>query len=322
MSDQASLSDELEQEGAAFDARIRERMEHGHIPDLRRAAPSDWFHNNVWRRPVFVNLLNQRVVTFCIDHLEKGSRVLEVGCGPGHMALELARNGFRVTGLDVARDTLEVARNLARENTYRDDWGSLDYVRADFLDWMPNSREQFDAICYFGALHHFPDVAKALDHTLTMLRPNGRLVAYEPARDWWRDRDAAVMVLVRMLLAGAGAWYQDLELPASRADFDALISAALAEIREARVAGEDVQSPRDNSTYGTEMLAALRERFDQLGFAPDTVMFDRVAGGIRLEPEERAESVARALQVFELYAIEADLMKPAGFMFAGQRRSA
>jgi 2-polyprenyl-3-methyl-5-hydroxy-6-metoxy-1,4-benzoquinol methylase len=320
--DEARLSDELEREGAAFDARIRERMEHGHIPDLRRVTPSDWFHNNVWRRPLFVNLLNQRVVTFCVAHLEKESRVLEVGCGPGHMALELARHGFRVTGLDVARDTLEVARNLAKENPYRDSWGSLDYVRADFLEWQPHSHESFDAICYFGALHHFPDAAKALDHTLTLLRPNGRLVAYEPARDWWRNKDAAIMALVRLVLAGAGGWYQDLALPASRAELDARISMTLAEIREARVAGEDVQSPRDNSTYGTEMLAALRERFDELGFAPDTVMFDRVAGGMRLRTDEEAESLARTLQVFELYAIETGLMQPAGFMFAGQRRSA
>jgi 2-polyprenyl-3-methyl-5-hydroxy-6-metoxy-1,4-benzoquinol methylase len=319
LSDPTRLSDVLEQEGAAFDVRLKERMEHGHIPDLRRAVPTDWFNNNVWRRPVFVNMLNQRVIGFCISHLEPGSRVLEVGCGPGHMSLELARNGFRVTGLDVARETLEVARKLAAENTHRDSWGSVDYVRADFLTWQTEPK-QFDAVVYFGALHHFPDVPETLDRTLELLKPNGRIVTYEPARDWWLDSDAALLVLTRLLLSGAGAWYQDLPQPTSRADLDVLIATVLAEIRSAHPPGEAAQSPRDNSAYGTEMLAAIRERFDELGFAPATVLFDRVAGGMRLESEERAAAIARALEVFELYAIETGLMRAAGFMFAGRAK--
>jgi len=320
LTDQAKLSEELEQEGAAFDTRIRERMAHGHVPDLRRATPTDWFNNNVWRRPLFVNMLNQRVISFCVSNLEPGSRVLEVGCGPGHMSLELARNGCRVTGLDVAGETLEVARKLAEENTYRDSWGGVDYVRADFLDWHPDSSERFDAICFFGALHHFPDVEQVLDRALELIGRNGRMVAYEPARDWWLDTDASLMILVRLLLSGAGAWYQDLPQLTSREDLDTMIAATLAEIRNAHPAGEPAQSPRDNSAYGTEMLAAIRERFDEIGYAPATVMFDRVVGGIRLEPDEPVDRLAHTLEVFELHAIETGLMHAAGFMFAGRAR--
>lgn len=320
MTDPAKLSDELEQEGAAFDTRIRERMAHGHIPDLRRAAPTDWFNNNVWRRPLFVNMLNQRVISFCVTNLEAGSRVLEVGCGPGHMSLELARNGFHVTGLDVAGETLDVARKLAEENPYRQSWGGVDYVRADFLDWRPGSGEAFDAICFFGALHHFPDAGQVLDRTLELLQRNGRMIAYEPARDWWLDTDASLLILVRLLLSGTGAWYQDLPQLTSADDLDRMIEATLAEIRNAHPAGEPAQSPRDNSAYGTEMLAAIRERFDEIGFAPATVMFDRVVGGIRLQPEESVARLAHTLELFELRAIEAGLMRPAGFMFAGRAR--
>jgi 2-polyprenyl-3-methyl-5-hydroxy-6-metoxy-1,4-benzoquinol methylase len=44
-----------------------------------------------------------------------GARVLEVGCGPGHLSTRLGRHGFDVTGLDL--DPAMIAR--ARANTDR-----------------------------------------------------------------------------------------------------------------------------------------------------------------------------------------------------------
>jgi SAM-dependent methyltransferase len=42
--------------------------------------------------------------------LPSGARVLDAGCGTGRYAVELARRGFRVTGLDASHDLLAVAR--------------------------------------------------------------------------------------------------------------------------------------------------------------------------------------------------------------------
>lgn len=278
----------------------------------------DWFQNNVWRRPYLVRLLNMRVIDFCVEHLEpRGGRILDVGCGPGFMSLELARNGFHVTGIDVAADALELGRQLARENTYTESWGGVEYQREDFLAW-PGGDRRFDGVCFFGALHHFPDPAAALDHTVELLRPGGVVIAYEPARDWWTESDATLMALLRTVLSAAGAWHQDIELPSDRDGVTDLVARTFAEVREARVAGEDVQSPRDNSAYGTEMLAELRSRFDETGFAYDTLLFDRMGGGLRLESEAQAEALAKALQAFELYALEVGLLHPGGFMFAGR----
>jgi 2-polyprenyl-3-methyl-5-hydroxy-6-metoxy-1,4-benzoquinol methylase len=314
------LSDELEREGAAFDERIRERVAHGHVPDLRRVEDCDWFQNNVWRRPYLTRLLNQRHVDFCVRHLgARGARVLDVGCGPGFMSLELARNGHRVVGLDVSAAALDLARRLARENPYTESWGSLEYVREDFLAWDPG--ERFDAVCFFGALHHFPDPGAVLDHASSLLVPAGMLIAREPARDWWTDADATLMAWLRMTLSAAGAWYEDVDRPSDRDGVAHLVALTRAEIREARAAGEDVQSPRDNSSYGSEILAALRERFVETGFAPETLLFDRVAAGIRLEDESRQEELARAFHAFELYSLEVGLVHPGGFIFAGRLKA-
>ena len=316
------LSDELEREGQAFDDRIRERIAHGHVPDLRRATDCDWFQNNVWRRPYLARLLNLRVIDFCLEHIGSApARILDVGCGPGFMSLELARHGHHVTGIDVSAEALEIGRRLAAENPFGEHWGSVEYRREDFLE-PGGDQAGYDAVCFFGALHHFPDPGRVLDRTLDVLRPRGVVVAYEPARDWWTDADATLLAWLRSMLSATDSWYQELALPRDQDGVEHLVASTFAEIREARVAGEDLQSPRDNSAYGTEMLAELRSRFAETGFAPDTLLFDRLTGGIRLQPEERAESLARAVQAFELRAIEVGLLHPGGFMFAGRAKPA
>lgn len=66
------------------------------------------------------------------------------------------------------------------------------------------------------------------------------------------------------------------------------------------------------------MLAALHESFREVAFQPDTLMFDRVAGGIRLRNDSETERLARFLQIFELFAVQSGLVRAGGFMFAGE----
>jgi len=49
-------------------------------------------------------------ITACLD-LEPGATVLDLGCGPGRHAHELAQRGLAVVGVDVARRFLEVGRD-------------------------------------------------------------------------------------------------------------------------------------------------------------------------------------------------------------------
>lgn len=56
-------------------------------------------------------------IGFLLDllSLEPGARVLDVGCGPGRHAIELAKAGLAVTGVDVSRRFLNIAATHAKE---------------------------------------------------------------------------------------------------------------------------------------------------------------------------------------------------------------
>ena len=47
--------------------------------------------------------------------LEPGARILDVGCGPGRHAIELARRGFRVHGVDISVRFIDLARAAATD---------------------------------------------------------------------------------------------------------------------------------------------------------------------------------------------------------------
>src|SRR5262249_24940977 len=49
------------------------------------------------------------------DRLPRGSRLLEVAPGPGYLAIELAKCGYAVTGVDISRSFVRIAQQNAAD---------------------------------------------------------------------------------------------------------------------------------------------------------------------------------------------------------------
>lgn len=76
--------------------------------------------------------------------LPPGGRILDMGCGTGRHAVELARRGYRVTGVDIAAGMLDEAREAAAEAGVAVEWIEADAARF-------TTDERFDAaICLCG----------------------------------------------------------------------------------------------------------------------------------------------------------------------------
>lgn len=81
--------------------------------------------------------------------LKPGQRILDVGCGGGRYARALADRGYRVTGVDLSADLLEVARENSPLLP-----GKPDYFRCD-IRRMPFARQFHAAISMFTSFGYF-----------------------------------------------------------------------------------------------------------------------------------------------------------------------
>src|SRR5262249_52540633 len=112
------------------------------------------------------------------EGLRNGSSVLEVAPGPGFFATELARlGGYRITGLDVSRTMVEIARENARKAGTAGDF-QLGNAAA-----VPFSDASFDFIYCSAAFKNFSEPVKALDEMHRVLKPGGEAVIADLRKD-------------------------------------------------------------------------------------------------------------------------------------------
>lgn len=94
-----------------------------------------------------------------------GRAVLDVGCGAGFLANDLARRSHRVTGLDAAQESLAVA--AAHDAT-----GRVRYEPGDARA-LPYADASFDAVCAMDLLEHVEEPARVVAEAARVLVPGG-----------------------------------------------------------------------------------------------------------------------------------------------------
>ncbi|MFQ6028933.1 MAG: SAM-dependent methyltransferase [Dehalococcoidia bacterium] len=83
--------------------------------------------------------------------LPPGARILDVPCGGGRLALELAARGYRVTGVDIAQPLLDRAEAQAVARGLTVDWECRDMRD---LSW----EGEFDAaLCWWSSFGYFDE---------------------------------------------------------------------------------------------------------------------------------------------------------------------
>lgn len=97
--------------------------------------------------------------------LDPGARILDVGCGPGRHAIELAKRGYRVSGVDISSGMLLEGVKKAEEAGVQ-----VQFVKADAANF--EAEEPFDAaICLCeGAFNIVGMGEDPLTHDLAVLR--------------------------------------------------------------------------------------------------------------------------------------------------------
>jgi SAM-dependent methyltransferase len=147
--------------------------------------------------------LRDELATGEVDFLEEAlrlappSRLLDVPCGAGRHAVELACRGYSVTGVDLNSDVIAAAQSRSAARGLAVDLRLGDMRRLDNI----LEREVYDAaFCFWGSFGYFDDAGnrRFLDGIRAALAPGGRLLVdiavvetllprFEPHSDCWVD---------------------------------------------------------------------------------------------------------------------------------------
>jgi ubiquinone/menaquinone biosynthesis C-methylase UbiE len=122
-------------------------------------------------------------------------RVLDIGTGPGFVAIEVARllQGQRVSviGMDLSRAMLAVAA----ENAQRARLGEMLSWREGDAKAIPFGDAEFDLVVSSGSLHHWEKPLAVFDEIARILKPNGHCVV----RDSRRLQEWAPLLLAHII---------------------------------------------------------------------------------------------------------------------------
>jgi ubiquinone/menaquinone biosynthesis C-methylase UbiE len=125
-----------------------------------------------------------------IDNIDaKGKIVLELGCGIGVDLLEFAKNGAKVTGLDLTPKHLELAQKLF--DTYGH---KATFIQGD-AENLTLPSESVDVVYSFGVLHHTPNIDKAIAEIHRVLKPGGQAIVGLYHKNSWNYWVNVVLLL-------------------------------------------------------------------------------------------------------------------------------
>jgi SAM-dependent methyltransferase len=141
-----------------------------------------------------------------IDALTPG-RALDLGCGAGGLAIELAARGWQVIGVDIAENAIESARKNAEQRAAR-----VDFAVGDISSWAPEGT--FDLVTNCFALPGSPEERRsALGRAANALVRGGTLVVAEwegstvdhpeCSDDFWTSRDEVLSAIEGLVIESA-----------------------------------------------------------------------------------------------------------------------
>ncbi len=106
-----------------------------------------------------------------------GQDVLDVGCSQGIVSILLGIGNKRVTGIDIAEESIKYADNLKKEEDKRV-ISNVNFIQGDFLQYEFNKK--FDTVIMGEILEHVFNPEEFIDKAIELLNNNGRIIITVP----------------------------------------------------------------------------------------------------------------------------------------------
>jgi ubiquinone biosynthesis O-methyltransferase len=141
----------------------------GVIPDLGPGVYARWRAPEIGARTE--GLERQLILALLGD--VGGCTVLDIGCGDGEFAVELAKRGAIVTAIDASGAMITAANDRARRDN-----ANVTF-EVGMAEHLPFPAEQFDVVTAIAVLCFIDDASPVFREIARVLRPGGRLVIGE-----------------------------------------------------------------------------------------------------------------------------------------------
>jgi len=182
---------------------------------------------------------HQTILPLLLKYLPKDGRILESGCGLGRWVFYLQQRGFKLTGIDLARPAVAMAKAYDPAVPILLD----DVIQSQFPDGS------FDAAISLGVVEHFEEgPQRALAELRRVLKHNGLLLISVPVQNTLRRLFTnRLKDLYRWLRRRQGMSFTFEEYRFTQREFRSYLQAAGFEILE--VAPDDFCPPKNMGLY-------------------------------------------------------------------------
>jgi 2-polyprenyl-3-methyl-5-hydroxy-6-metoxy-1,4-benzoquinol methylase len=126
--------------------------------------------NNLFRKP---GLIKRMEITLELIKPSVGKRILDVGCGSGKLAVECAKRGAEVYGIDVSKNMIEIAKSHCEKNNVK-----VELIVGDALKGLPKG---FDFSVALGVLEYLDCPHVLLENMLASVKIGGKVIFSVPS---------------------------------------------------------------------------------------------------------------------------------------------
>lgn len=122
------------------------------------------------------NFTYRELIKLLAPYLKDVNTILDIGSGVGTIDFYLASKGKKVTGIEISKNAVELAKKNAR--LFKLD-KKINFINAAFPYKIP--KNQYDLVIFSEVIEHLEDDSKALRDIRRVLKPNGLLAITTPS---------------------------------------------------------------------------------------------------------------------------------------------
>tara|TARA_Y100000310_G_scaffold73929_1_gene70072 strand:+ start:440 stop:1186 length:747 start_codon:yes stop_codon:yes gene_type:complete len=139
----------------------------------------------------------------------KGMKILEIGCGGAQCGIAMAKKGAKVTGIDISKEQLKLAKKLAEQNKVK-----IKFYQGDIKSLKQIKSNSQDIVFTAFALHYVDDLNKCFKEVYRVLKKKGIFV-FSLDHPFFRTVDSKTLKLKESYFK-TGKWIETFSDPTKK----------------------------------------------------------------------------------------------------------